>query len=156
MREMDDAISVYLAEIKDENDRLIKELQIVPKPKTGSVAEPNENDPANLKRPSENDSKNGQPSISENGPQIDIEPRITVPKLTAVTAYSRQQQSTLHTAKQSSSVERVTEAQIEKQNELTFEEQVVQLSNQGKTVEEIAKQLQKGKTEIELLLKFHY
>ena len=29
MREMDDTISVYLAEMKDENDRLIKELQSV-------------------------------------------------------------------------------------------------------------------------------
>ncbi len=32
MREMDDTISLYLAEMKDENNRLIQELQAVPKP----------------------------------------------------------------------------------------------------------------------------
>lgn len=39
---------------------------------------------------------------------------------------------------------------------LTVEQQALELTKQGKSVEEIAKQLQKGKTEIELLLKFHH
>ena len=151
MREMEDAISVYLAEMKDENDRLINELQIVPKPKARIVVESNEFDHEILKQPSENDSKNGQSSKEVNIPNFEIEPRIIVPKKTAVTAYSRQQ----HTAKQGTSVEILKEEQIEKQKERTFEEQVVRLSKQGKTVEEIAQKLQKGKTEIELLLKFH-
>ena len=156
MREMEDTISVYLAEMKDENDRLINELQMVPKPKTGIVAEPIEKNQEILKRPSENDSKIGQSAKAENIPGFDIEPRVVVPKKTAVSAYSRQQQSTVHTTKQDSSVQELTEDRLEKQKELTFEEQVVLLSKQGKDVEEIAKQLQKGKTEIELLLKFHY
>ncbi|ANB60003.1 DUF6115 domain-containing protein [Anoxybacteroides amylolyticum] len=37
---------------------------------------------------------------------------------------------------------------------LSLAEQVVQLYKEGKTIEEIAKMLKKGKTEIELLLKF--
>ena len=36
-----------------------------------------------------------------------------------------------------------------------FERQVVEMHQAGKTVEEIAKETQKGKTEIELLIKFH-
>lgn len=44
----------------------------------------------------------------------------------------------------------------EKEKMLTVEQQALELTKQGKSVEEIAKQLQKGKTEIELLLKFHH
>lgn len=158
MREMEDAISVYLAEIKDENDRLINELQMVPKQKTVIVTEPKEKDKEIFKQSSEKDTNNAkdeQPSKEENVPGFEMEPRVIVPKKTAVSAYSRQQQSSINTTKQGSSVVTLTEERLEKQKELTFEEQVVHLSKQGKTVEEIAKQLQKGKTEIELLLKFH-
>ncbi len=38
---------------------------------------------------------------------------------------------------------------------LSFEQQVLKLHNEGKNIEEIAKLTNKGKTEIELLLKFH-
>ena len=44
----------------------------------------------------------------------------------------------------------LSESEIEE----TFEEQVKALYDQGRSLEEIAKELQTGKTEIELLLKF--
>ncbi|MFC9596872.1 hypothetical protein ACFTQL_02995 [Peribacillus butanolivorans] len=40
-------------------------------------------------------------------------------------------------------------------NELSFNEQVEYLADQGHSIEKIAKKLNRGKTEIELLLKFH-
>ena len=128
---------------------------MVPKQKTGIVTEPKEKDKEIFKQSSEKDTNNAkdeQPSKEENVPGFEMEPRVIVPKKTAVSAYSRQQQSSINTTKQGSSVVTLTEERLEKQKELTFEEQVVHLSKQGKTVEEIAKQLQKGKTEIELLL----
>lgn len=158
MREMDDTISVYLAEMKDENDRLINELQMVPKQKVVVLSEPNEKDKKNNKQPSEQDinyAKDEKHAKEVNVSDFEIEPRVFVPKKAAVSAYSRQQQSSTHSTKQAASITTLDKVRIEKQTELTFEEQVVQLSKQGKTVEEIAKKLQKGKTEIELLLKFH-
>ncbi len=47
------------------------------------------------------------------------------------------------------------ETEKEQPKVFTMEQQAIELAKQGKTPEEIAKQLQKGKTEIELLLKFH-
>ncbi|MET0786163.1 MAG: hypothetical protein ABWY25_05605, partial [Paenisporosarcina sp.] len=40
--------------------------------------------------------------------------------------------------------------------ELPLQDQVAALSKAGKSVEEIAKLLEKGKTEIELMIKFHH
>lgn len=158
MREMDDTISVYLAEMKDENDRLINELQRVPKPKAVVLSSPNEQDKKISKQQSEQETKQAtveNPSKEENIPNFEIEPRVFVPKKTAATAYSRQQYASTNTAKQDTIVATLDTGSKEKQKERTFEEKVVQLSKEGKNVEEIAKQLQKGKTEIELLLKFH-
>lgn len=39
--------------------------------------------------------------------------------------------------------------------QLTTEQRAVELYRNGKTIEEIAKIMQRGKTEIELLVKFH-
>ncbi|MFS0782273.1 hypothetical protein [Bacillus sp. 1P06AnD] len=45
--------------------------------------------------------------------------------------------------------------QLKSEKQLTLPEQVMKMKNDGLTEEEIAKQLGKGKTEIELLVKFH-
>ncbi len=83
----------------------------------------------------------------------DSEPRILVSKNIAANAYSRLQQAgvTVSSASQTKDVM----LQKEEPKPETVEQQIVQLAKKGKTAEEIAKQLQKGKTEIELLLKFH-
>ncbi|MFJ7735204.1 hypothetical protein ACIQ2D_02580 [Lysinibacillus sp. NPDC097287] len=154
MREMDDTISVYLAEMKDENNRLISELQMVPKQQAVVASRPKEQDEQH--RELETQQPTAEISSKEvNRTDIEVEPRVFVPKNIAVNAYSRQQHATNNTAKQGSSVATLDALIEEEQLEPTFEEQVILLSKQGKTVEGIAKQLQKGKTEIELLLKFH-
>ncbi|MGE8034249.1 DUF6115 domain-containing protein [Lysinibacillus sp. NPDC093692] len=157
MREMDDTISVYLAEMKDENDRLIQELQRVSKSETQTNAVEQEEQ---IVRQQE---KEQQPSLTKEGSTVDgsigldQEPRVYVPKNIVANAYSRQQQSgakaeakVVHSARQASEATEKEEAKP-----LTLEQQAINLAKQGKTSEEIAKQLQKGKTEIELLLKFH-
>ena len=158
MREMDDTISVYLAEMKDENDRLINELQRVPKQKAVVLSAPIEQDQKNSKQQSERETQQVKVEKSPkevNKPEFEVEPRVLIPKKTVANAYSRQQHASTNASNQSSSVATLNDVIIEKQKEHTFEDQVVQLSKEGKNIEEIAKELQKGKTEIELLLKFH-
>lgn len=152
MREMDDTISVYLAEMKDENDRLIKELQNVSQSEiaassmqqTEQYVAPKEQSPLPVVHEVKSDS-----SLA-----LDKDARIYVPKNIVANAYSRQQQTG------SKMVQSAPPLKVEEQKEpeklLTVEQQVLELAKQGKSPEEIAKQLQKGKTEIELLLKFHH
>lgn len=150
MREMDDSISLYLTEMKDENNRLISELQVVEKPQPRLKEQ--------VKQTNEQETKQVVVELSSakvDLPDYEVEPRVFIPKNIVANAYSRQQQVAKHTANQVSEVTTVDTAIEEKPKERTIEDRVVQLSKQGNTIEEIAKKLQKGKTEIELLLKFH-
>lgn len=153
MREMDDTISVYLAEMKDENDRLIQELQRVSKSETPTNSVKQEEQ--FVRQQEQPSSLIKEESTVDGSISLDQEPRIYVPKNIVANAYSRQQQSgaeakVIHSDQQPSEATEKEEAKP-----LTLEQQAIKLSKQGKTSEEIAKQLQKGKTEIELLLKFH-
>lgn len=89
MREMDDTISVYLTEMKDENDRLIKELQNVSQSEiaassmqhTEQYMSPQEEPPLPVVQEVKSDS-----SLS-----LEKDARIYVPKNIVANAYSRQQ-----------------------------------------------------------------
>ncbi|GLC87373.1 DUF6115 domain-containing protein [Lysinibacillus piscis] len=131
MREMDDTISMYLADMKDENDRLIQELQETTKPAKKVV--------------NAQDEVAATDAVVES-PALHNEPRLYVPKAVAANAYTRQQHAQTQPSRSS-----IVQPEVK---ELTLEQKVIQLATQGKTSEEIAKELQKGKTEIELLLKF--
>ncbi|MFJ5765136.1 hypothetical protein ACIP9C_07230 [Lysinibacillus sp. NPDC093210] len=150
MREMDDSISLYLAEMKDENNRLIQALQVVQKPeKTTDTGQHSK--PINVQKDQRqplSQAENEQKDVSR-----DNEPRILMPKNIVANAYSRQQQVAASPVQ--TTVSKPVAVQKEEQKPITLEQQIVQMAKQGKTAEEIAKQLQKGKTEIELLLKFH-
>lgn len=148
MREMDDSISLYLAEMKDENNRLIQALQVVPKPeKTGVVEQKRSASPKN-----QGQSLASKDSQTKDAGRNHDEPRILIPKNIVANAYSRQQVGATPVQATSSKQPPV---QKEEPQPLSLEQQIVQMAKQGKTAEEIAKKLQKGKTEIELLLKFH-
>ena len=152
MREMDDTISVYLAEMKDENDRLIKELQNVSQPEVAASSMPQVEQ---ISAPKERSSSPAvQESHSDSSLNLDKDSRSYVPKNVVANAYSRQQHPSPK-RKQSASPQEVEEKE-KPERVLTVEQQALELAKQGKSTEEIAKQLQKGKTEIELLLKFHH
>lgn len=158
MREMDDTISVYLTEMKDENDRLIQELQGVSKSDTQTNAVKHEEQIERQKEQEQSPSLTKEESLVDGSTSLDNESRFYVPKNIVANAYSRQQQTAAKTeAKVVHSAQPSTNAtKKEEAKPLTIEQQAVELAKQGKTAEEIAKQLQKGKTEIELLLKFHH
>jgi hypothetical protein len=116
MREMDDAVSAYLLEIKDENNRLLEELS------RRSVSF----DGIEVLKEQQKD-------------EVEFSPRSTVSKLAVAKLYKQ------------------TTNPKEPENlskQITLKEQVDGLLNSGKSIEQIAKQLGKGKTEIELILKF--
>lgn len=153
MREMDDAVGGYLLEMHEENNRLIDELT---KQEKSEKAMKNfyEDEPFVSKDDlSVNDSPLFKDKVQEDLTNVDIEMRTLIPKNVAAKAYTKQKNSTI----QSSPIAPVKEVQqvvsLELEKPLTYEEQVVKLSREGQSAEQIAKTLQKGKTEIELLLK---
>lgn len=156
IREMDDSIGAYLMEMKEENDRLIKELSVVQRatsskdieksvakehPKSSVIQERNEKVESVL--------------LEENKPvQPELSPKAVIPKTLVANAYSKQKAPTVPVSKRTK--------QVDQENHdhsfahlSVFEREVMSLHKEGKTVEEIAKKTQKGKTEIELLIKFH-
>jgi len=162
MREMDDTISLYLADMKDENDRLIQELQRVSKSEIQNAVK-QEEPIVRQKEQEQPPSLTKEESTADGSVSLDNEPRVYVPKNIVANAYSRQQQTGAKNdankteAKVAQSAQQPTDAtKKEEEKPLTIEQQAIELAKQGKTAEEIAKQLQKGKTEIELLLKFHH
>lgn len=138
IREMDDAISVYLIEMREENDRLIKELSKVNQEEPSS-----KNSNFELKESLER--SNSIDIISTPSKDVLVQPKTILPNI-AKKAY--QQQKNIDSTHQKETIKQDTIAD-------TFENKVLELYKIGKTIEEIAKETNKGKTEIELLLKFH-
>lgn len=112
MREMDDSIGMYLAELKDENDRLIKRL-------------------------SKNADTEDEPISAE--PVIETIPTINTPINLALKSY----QSTISELEKSTVPDCIDDRT-----------RVIQLHDAGQSIEKIAKKLGKGRTEVELILKF--
>lgn len=142
-KELDDAIGLYLLEMKEENDRLIQELSAVKQTAGKEQTSIPEETAEQLTK------EEAVSSLAAAGP---VRQRPYVPVAFAANAYSRQKQQPVNEAP-----EKVSSAEeTEEQDKLTpFEREVVEMHRTGKTIEEIAKITQKGKTEIELLLKFH-
>lgn len=157
--EMDDAIGLYLMEMREENDRLIKEITAVKhKPvreQGASEASSNEtvpqaqlpvSPPTGVEMPSYESEEAGDSKKSY------------VHLAFATNAYSKHLQQS-YTEEQLTQVAPEVVEPVQEQDELShltpFEREVVEMHRTGKTIEEIAKKTQRGKTEIELLIKFH-
>ena len=150
IREMDDAIGVYLMEMKEENDRLIKEITAVKQMPSREQGDFEEIGPPPRSAPGrEEDLGETQATAESRKPYVPI--------AFATNAYSRQKQDSSDkrpVQKAPGQMEPMPE-QTEPSHLTTFEQEVVKMHQDGKTIEEIAKKTQKGKTEIELLIKFH-
>lgn len=138
MQEMDDAIGVYLIEMREENNRLLRELNEA-KNVMPSAQQATQEIASTLEIRNE--------PLSENilKEQVQIEKKAFVPKNIAASVYRQ------HKAKEPEK----HEAPAAKREPLTPEQQIIAMYKNGQSIEEIAKQAQKGKTEIELLIKFH-
>lgn len=143
--EMDNAIGAYLAEMRDENDRLIKELALM-----------------NKKSLEDKTDREHSPRNSENGEQHSvsseevIKPTFNMPRKIVTKAYQNSSASISATTTSIQTAAETTKDSVDSEVKLTFEEQIQELYRNGKSIDEIARLLQKGKTEIELLLKFQH
>ncbi|WP_102692638.1 helix-turn-helix domain-containing protein [Rummeliibacillus pycnus] len=135
--EMDNAVGAYLAEMRDENNRLIKELTLI-----------NSNKPIeenmNMHKTKENNTN--EVNYNQFSEEEVIVPTFNTPRNVATKAYKNS----------SIAPQNAVPHIVEKSKQLTLHEQIQELYRSGKTIDEIAKMLQKGKTEIELLLKFQH
>ena len=126
MEEMDDSIGAYLSELKDENERLIEQLSI------------REREPVAKAKISEELSNTQEfaATLEQSQPAIRIN-KPTIPVNVALKSYNAA------TTAQGPTLE------VEDDRTTAFK-----LYDAGQSVEEIAKQLGKGRTEVELILKF--
>lgn len=125
MTEMDDSIGAYLSELKDENERLLEQLTV-------HVQQPA------LQKTTVRVAQ--ESAASEEGwPEI----RASIPKMPVNLA--------LKSYKSAVQVPEKTLVPVEVDDDRT---KAIRLHDEGKSIEEIAKQLGKGRTEIELILKF--
>ncbi|MBK3494362.1 hypothetical protein JFL43_05715 [Viridibacillus sp. YIM B01967] len=146
--EMDNAVGAYLAEMRDENNRLIEELSNINRLAKAPQSEPEEQLVKSKEITAVPEREQGQKNE-----EAFLLPTYNMAKNVVAKAYKQNQpqpqnkqqpfDEVLQAVKETSAVA-----------ELTVEEQVRELYSKGRTIEEIAKSLQKGKTEIELLLKF--
>lgn len=130
MAEMDDAIGAYLSELKEENDRLINIIDKQQENRSLEKAGPEDHlkaDPAQLLE---------KKAFSMKTPGY--------PMKAAMKSY----QTAPALNKGSLAVQETEESELDDRT------LAIRMHDNGKPIEEIAKRLGKGKTEVELLLKF--
>ena len=153
VNEMDNAISVYLMEMREENDRLINELKKQPVPQKAVRSNTDKQRPADEQM--EKNKKTAATTVKSQVQEPEMEPRKFIPVKQAAHAYKKQKNQHFDIVEESVEAELFKDAEHVPSKPLTSEQQAVELYKNGKTIEEIAKIMQRGKTEIELLVKFH-
>lgn len=123
LAEIEDSFSAYIAEIKDENNRLLQELN---------------NTNRMVVATTEFVEEKKEDREKELAPVPFELPKTFVSKQRVANSYSK------------------TASITEKKEPVTIKEKVFYYDNEGKSIEEIAKMLQIGKTEVELFLKFKH
>ncbi|WP_199426033.1 hypothetical protein [Thermaerobacillus caldiproteolyticus] len=138
IKDIEHTVSAYLVEWKEENDRFLNALseavnqpadEVITSLSKSPSSEPEQSLPphSNTATPS---SKTNTHSSSQTVAPVEQEWSTHLPNIEAITD------------------------KVEIGSSSSIAERVIQLHKNGKTIEEIAKILKKGKTEIELLLKF--
>ena len=132
MKEMEDSLALYITEVKEENDRLIEQL-------TNLNTQPSMD---------KKDKPSGKPEIQSSDIKVTTPTPLFHPKPPAskvLNSYKTHQQQ-VHPSKEQ-------EIPVEPKEETEFEK-VYRLRNEGYSANDIASRLGKGKTEVELILKF--
>jgi hypothetical protein len=149
MKEIEEVFSAYLFELKEENDNFIEMMK-----KTNSIY----NSDAS---PYRQDGTTDQQDTSSNEKQNPNELPSRIGKGVSYHAARKayQQSSEPISVKEEVEAESLQDmpripVAVRQPVQLSFIDQVVKMKKEGLTIEEIARDLDKGKTEIELLLKF--
>jgi HSP90 family molecular chaperone len=130
MKEMEQAVTAYLLEFKEENEKFLDKLTKA------------------MNHRELRDGKAKRKTANTDDEKEDMLP-IYMPKLEEI----KDQVDISSVHKKNEQAERNNNADIKKEMQ-SIMQQALQLHKEGKSIEEIARILEKGKTEIELLLKF--
>lgn len=157
IKEIEEVFSAYLFELKEENDTFIEMMK-----KANSInssdASPYRQDGTTDKEDIPNTDKEGT-SSNENQNLNELPSRLGKGVSYHAARKAYQQSSEPVSVKEEVEAEALQDKPsipVSKSEpvQLSFIDQVVKMKKQGLTIEEIARDLDKGKTEIELLLKF--
>lgn len=158
LEEMEEIISSFIAEIKEENELFLDRIQKLdgnleeskkenPQSQPSVVTEPKQMPMINTYRAA---AKSYQTFEKPTG-NDDVEELLDL----ILPQFPEEDKKVKAIQEEVVAEEEIVEKEEEpEEKEKTLLEVVTELEEQGKTIEEIAKQLNKGKTEIELLLKF--
>ncbi|GKV67825.1 swarming motility protein SwrB [Sporosarcina sp. NCCP-2716] len=141
MKEMEDSLALYIADVKEENDRLIE--QLTNRPDAPGIRADSRGAGAS------NAGTAADPAGSSIEKPLTAVSAVKPPALKVMDSYRSQQ-----TAKPRETVEPPESVQQQEPDGETGFEPVYRLHAEGLTAGEIASRLGKGKTEIELILKF--
>lgn len=135
-KESEELLTAFLMELKDENEQFISKINTLQREMSIHAGRSEIKDEV----------KREQEVYLDDTSQLNTK------------AYSRMQ--AVHAYKVNTQKETLPENAIVDTSELIedkkeFSEEVYELYKQGMTIDEIAKKIKKGKTEVELLLKFH-
>ncbi|MBG9589176.1 hypothetical protein ABE26_19600 [Cytobacillus firmus] len=151
--EMEEVISAYLVQMKEENDDFISKLSKANAKNDTSIKE--KSIPVNLDRKNDLDiSKADEKSMPLARASIYQASKAYKQNLRAAEDLLSEKES-LPSLKETESVTRSDSSQsIKEENPSSINDQVFNLKKQGMSAGDIAKKLGKGKTEVELMLKF--
>lgn len=150
-KEMEDAFSAYLLEMKEENERFLKKLK------------ENEKTKGKADRMANMAGRKAQPDPPKKKEALEQKEELPIIKGTpfqAARAYGKNKAISARPQQENNLQPALLFHQNENEwkekhlSELPLNEQVLILQKKGMNIEEIARKLNKGKTEIELLLKF--
>lgn len=146
IKEIEEVFSTYLFELKEENDKFLelmtkRNIQAKTGEKTAVAV-----DDSGEKADAGSGESSQEPQRSLIGKRINYQ--------AARNAYKKNNQAATDREESVEIENLLQEEPVPETKELSFIEKVVSMKNQGLTTEEIARELDKGKTEIELLLKF--
>ena len=151
IKEMEDLLSSFVLEMKEDNEQLIKRIEDLKNAKNLS-SQNNQNQPSSIKTPLE---KTIESDVRDSDNDLSTRLEKTVGHY-AVKAYqqqSKQEKVGIQAPLKESELPKKQENLNSVQQE-SLAGQIWNLKDQGYSLEEIARKLKKGKTEIDLLLKF--
>lgn len=160
--EMEDVLAAHLIEMQAENNELIQHVQRISKQASKEQGEravnlaKSESKAASPMQESVRTLSNTRNPYQIATPLDSLELPVTIQDKLELSQYSgkgTENDSTL--PEKEESFRETLDKEIKNQAPLSLVEEVVQLSNTGHSIEEIARTLRKGKTEIELLLRFN-
>ncbi|GEK32535.1 hypothetical protein [Kurthia sibirica] len=144
IEEMESSMTAFLTDIQDDNDRLIASMKRYSPQQEKSIT-------ASQQPESSNDDVH---HVTDKEPQVGIEQPADESfqhTATPVIATQQKQQNTAFTAPKAYVKNAYTQPQVPPK---TPEQEIKEMYIAGQSIDSIAKKMQKGKTEIELLIKF--